>query len=124
VDGVGTEPVSRDEYRRRARSITHAVFLSTAAHYRHTASNGILDAFNFQKPIICLRNPLVDEYTAAMGEIGYCLDTFEELKAAVLALSRQFPAIRYREQVKAIAGRRAQYAPSNLAGQFRSAVER
>lgn len=124
VTGVGDTPISDTEYQRRARTVTHAVFLLPASHYRYKSSTGIMDAFNYQKPIICLKNPLLDEYAASMGDLGYAPSTLQELEDVVASLAQALPTSRYSRQVTAIIRGRDQFSPKALSTAFRLAVEK
>jgi hypothetical protein len=123
VAGVSADPLSRDEFARRASQLTYPVALGNPRHYRLTASATFLDALSYVKPGIYLRNPFVEHYFRQMGDIGYLCETVEEVKQTIESIVREFPAERYRRQCGNILGGRKIFEPASLAPQLRRIVE-
>jgi hypothetical protein len=120
ITGVSTVPLTPEEYRRRASSLTYTVGTSEPLHYRLVASATFLDALSFIKPGIYLRNPYVEYYFDKMGDIGYLCNSYEEMRALVLTLVKAFPVERYRQQCQNILRERKLFEPRVLASQLRA----
>lgn len=123
VRGLSTEPLSLNEFHRRAADLTYAVFSGDPRIYRLTASASFLDALSFVKPGIYLRNPYVEHYFERMGDIGYLCDSYEEMRDIILSILKDFPAARYRRQQENIVKGRRIFEPETLAPRLREIVE-
>jgi len=115
IQGACRAPLSLDEYRCRARTVTYAVSLADPAHYRLAASASFLDALCYSKPGIYLRNPYVEYYFDCMGDIGYLCDSYAEVRDVVLSLIQKFPEARYRQQCQNIRNGRLRFEPQAVA---------
>jgi hypothetical protein len=122
VQGVGSDPLTPEEYARRANSLTYVIGTADSAHYRLVASASFLDALSFVKPGIYLRNPYVEHYFGKMGDIGYLCDSYEEMRGVILAILKEFPLTRYRKQCENILRGRRIFEPQELAPQLRAIV--
>lgn len=123
ITGLSDKPLTPEEYRRRAATLTYAVGTADPAHYRLVANATFLDALSFGKPGVYLRNAFVADYFRKMGDIGYLCDSYEEMRATVLSLVREFPTERYRKQRDNIRRGREIFAPQLLARGLREIVE-
>jgi hypothetical protein len=123
VTGLSDRPLTPDEYRRRAASLTYAIGTADPAHYRLVASASFLDALSYGKPGVYLRNPFVEYYFRKMGDIGYLCDSYEEMRATLLSIIREFPTEHYRKQRDNIRRGREIFAPQLLARGLREIVE-
>ena len=124
VDGVSAAPLAREEFERRARAVTYAVWTADPARYRFTASASLVDALTFGKPCICLRSAFAEDYFGRLGDVGYLCDSLEEVQEVVESLLRRFPIERYRAQRRAaLLGRRI-FAPQTLAPRLREIADR
>lgn len=119
VKGIGETPLSREEYSRRALSITYAVGTWRPEDYRLVASASLLDALSYVKPGIYLRNPYIEYYFERLGDIGYLCDSYEEMRCVLSSVLKAFPLARYRQQVENILRGRHIFEPSVVASQFR-----
>jgi len=119
VAGVGSEPLTREEFRRRASKLTYAVWTADPRHYALVASASFLDAISFGKPGIYLRNRYVEHYFDEMGDIGYLCDTVEEMAAVMQSILQEFPTERYRQQIANIYRCRSRFEPPTLAPRLR-----
>ena len=123
VSGTDSNPVSYGQYETRARRLDYILSITDPVQYRYTASASLLDAFNYCKPGLFLRNPLVDEYSAAMGDIGYLADSVDELEEQLNSIAHAIPIDRYRRQQAAIAGSRKMFDPVFLAPTLKAALQ-
>jgi len=124
VTGLSDKPLTPEEYRQRAASLTYAIGTADPTHYRLVASASFLDALSYGKPGVYLRNAFVEDYFRKMGDIGYLCDSPEEMRATILSLIREFPLERYRKQRDNIRRGRERFAPQLLAQQLREIVDR
>jgi glycosyltransferase involved in cell wall biosynthesis len=121
VVGVSTEPLSDEEFARRADSLTYAVWIARdPTHYRLTASVTFLDALSYGKPGIYLKTPYTDYYFQKLGDIGYLCDTYEDMRAVMQSILTDFPKERYQQQCQNILAQRYIFEPATLAAQFRT----
>ncbi len=95
-------PLSAGDFSFHARQIDYAVFLHKPEIYTLSASGVLFDAFSYLKPIIALRNPLVDHYFRKMGNIGYLCDSYQEVKSTIECILSNPPVEEYRIQRNAL----------------------
>lgn len=119
ISGISTEPLSVDEYNRRAAGLHYAVATGSPRHYRLRASATFLDALSHVKPGIYLRTPYLEHYFNRMGDVGYVCDSYEEMRDLVIHLARDFPIRRYQEQCANILAGRRLFEPAILAPKLR-----
>ena len=82
--------------------IDYALFTYKLNSYKYTASGALIDAINFEKPIIALSNDYVKSYFDIYGNIGYLCNSYEELKNKIITITKNFPKEEYEIQVKNI----------------------
>jgi hypothetical protein len=123
VHGLSREPLTEEEYRRRAASLTYAVMPLEPKKYRLSASASFLDALSFVKPGIYLRNDYVGDYFERMGDIGYLCDSPDEMGDVIASILAEFPMGRYRKQQENILRERRIFEPETLAPKLREIVE-
>jgi hypothetical protein len=123
VTGISDQPLSIDEFHRRASSLTYSVWLATPEHYRLTASATFLDSLAYLKPGIYLRNPYIEYYFDQMGDIGYLCDNYEHVISTIKSILMNFPHDRYNQQVKNILKGRRIFEPDFLAPKLRHNFE-
>ena len=123
VSGVTEQPLSTDEFSRRAASLAYSVWCADPQRYRLAASVSFIDSLSFGKPGIYLNNPYIAHYFERMGDIGYLCDSLTEMQEAILSILRHFPTDRYRQQCENIQRERHIFEPETLAPQFRSIAE-
>jgi glycosyltransferase involved in cell wall biosynthesis len=132
--GLGGDPASvlphvspvllpRGEYDDRASSMAYALILHDPEAYRLRASGAVLDAFRFCLPVIARRSRTCEHYFERMGDIGYLVSTYAELKDRVASILRDPPLARYAAQSRKIAERRGQFQPASVAPALRSIVD-
>ncbi len=122
VSGTDNQPVSYGQYEQRAKGLDYILSIADPAQSRYTASTTLLDAFNYCKPGLFLKNPLVDEYSATMGDIGYVANSLDELEDQLSSIAHDIPIDRYRHQQSAIAGSRKVFDPAVLAPTLKAAL--
>lgn len=74
--------LSRDDFEHRIAGIHYAIFFYNDI-YQLTGSGAILDAFNFEKPIIALRNELFSAIFERAGNIGFLCNDITEIESVV-----------------------------------------
>jgi hypothetical protein len=119
VTGMGSTPLTNDEYRRRAFELTYVVSTADPVHYQLLGSATFLDSLAFGKPGIFLRSPYLEHYFDLMGDIGYLCDSYDEMVDTVEAIARGFPTERYLEQCRNIRRGRGHFTPQHLASRMR-----
>lgn len=123
VNGVSDQPLSVDEFQRRANALTYSVWLAQPEHYRLTASATFIDSLAYMKPGIYLRNPFVEYYFDKMGDIGYLCDTFEDVLSTIKSILDDFPLARYKQQKENIRNKRIIFDPVYLSSKMRQLSE-
>ena len=81
---------------------TYSIYTYSLNSYKLIASGAFLDAINFEKPMIAIKNDYMNYYFEKYGNLGYLCDSYEELKDRIIYLINNFPAKEYLEQVKNI----------------------
>lgn len=85
IGGYGNKMLTRKEVNENTHDADYVLFLNNAKNYTYkfTASGGVFDAINFEKPIIALRNDYFEYIFTKFGCFGYLMDTVEEMKAII-----------------------------------------
>ncbi|MEJ5055157.1 hypothetical protein [Sphingobacterium sp. MYb382] len=78
--------LSRDEFNKRIENFDFIVFLYPINTYKFTASGAIMDAIDKRIPILALRNDYFSYIFEKYGEIGYLVDTLDELVGVIYSL--------------------------------------
>lgn len=119
VEGLQSEPLPPEEYRRRAAEVHFAVWTSPPEDYLLAASASFLDALSFVKPVIYLRNLVMEYYHQRMGDIGYACGSLDELRDRMAGLAESFPAQAYHAKCAAVLSSRDCFAPESAADSLR-----
>lgn len=103
LDFVYKDGLSRtrtpDEVRNKIiNKMTYALFTYNLGSYKYTASGAVMDALNFEKPIIALSNDYIKSYFDKYGNIGYLCNSYEELLEKVSSVINNFPKEEYELQ--------------------------
>jgi hypothetical protein len=123
VTGVTEHPLSVEEYRRRAFSLTYVINTANPEFHRLAPSSSFLDALFYGKPGIYLRNSYVEYCFGLMGDIGYLCDSYEEMVDTIKSIIMEFPSVRYEHQVENIRKGRVIFKPKTLAPRLREIVD-
>jgi hypothetical protein len=92
IEGVSTQPLSRQDFAARAAQITHALWLAAEDSSRLRASGTFLDALSYATPLVFTANPYLDHYHALEPAIGIgCTSAPAAAQAAVELLRTQTP---------------------------------
>lgn len=83
--------LSREELAARIGKLDYALFLYPPEEYELTASGSILDAVNYEKPILSLRNDYFSYLFEKFGAFGVLFDSVDEMIAALFAESPALP---------------------------------
>ena len=124
VAGVTEQPLSIEEYGRRAHSLTYVINTANPDDYRLAPSSSFVEALFYGKPGIYLRNRYVEHCFGLMGDIGYLCDTHEQMVNIVRGIMRQFPSGRYQQQVANIRKGRVMLEPRAVARRLFDVVGR
>ena len=89
---------ARREFDALASSMTYALVLHDPESYHLRPSGAVLDAFRFCLPVVARRSRACEHYFERMGDIGYLVSTYAELKDCVTAILRDPPVARYAAQ--------------------------
>lgn len=76
---AGKRPLSNEEFNKRVGEQDYILFLYDKESYKLTASGAIMDAINFRKPVISLRNDYFDYLFRKYGAFGLLFDDIEEM---------------------------------------------
>lgn len=123
ITGLTQTPLSADEYRRRASSITYTVWPGQSEQYALRASASFADALCMGKPGLYLRAPYVESYCAQMGDIGFLCDGYEQMRDAAVSIATEFPTERYRQQRARVLRAARAFSPETLAPRLREIAE-
>jgi hypothetical protein len=115
VEGAGTEPISREEFARRAESITYALWLAPAGSFKLRASGTFFDALAYAKPLVYVANDFIDGFQPAVSEIGFRCAEPRELARAILRIAEGHDAGTYAGLQGAIREFRLRFTPQALA---------
>jgi hypothetical protein len=74
--------LERNEFEGRIKDIHYAIFFYNDI-YQLTGSGAVLDAFNFEKPIIALKNELFDSIFKRAGNIGFLCGNVSEIESLI-----------------------------------------
>lgn len=85
-----------------AEKIDYALFTYDNSLFKLTASGAFWDPISFCKPIITLRNDYFNYYFNKYNNIGYILDTIDELLAVILKIIDKPDREAYKLQIDAI----------------------
>jgi hypothetical protein len=105
-------PLSREDYKTRAKSVDYALFLNNPDLYELVASGSLMDAFSYLRPIIALKQPLFEYYFKTMGDIGYLCENYGEVNRCIFNILANKPDERYRAQQRNILKGREQFSPT------------
>jgi hypothetical protein len=111
-------PLSREDYKTRAKSVDYVLFLNRPDAYELVASGSLMDAFSYLRPIIALKQPLFEYYFKTMGDIGYLCESYGEVKERILSILANKPNERYRAQQRNILNGREQFSPMVVSSQL------
>lgn len=82
--------LSRSEYETGIQSAHYAVFFHSNDNYEFTVSGSVLDAIDFEKPLIALKNDLFEAIFKSAGNIGFlCADYNEMLNVINLIIQNK-----------------------------------
>lgn len=115
VEGLGAEPLSLEELRRRAREVHYAVWLGPAERYALTLSAAFLDALSFVKPCVFLENPFIARCFEDLGDVGLPCADIREMVDVVCELLRDPDPERYRGRCERILAGRRRFSPEAAA---------
>jgi hypothetical protein len=75
--------LSRTEYNQKISTLDYVLFFYDKDMYKFTASGPLIDALNFQKPVISLRNEYFEYMFDKYGEFGILVDSVEEMAIVI-----------------------------------------
>ena len=114
--------LSDDDFTRRGRSITYALWTIPSEYYRLTASTSFLEALSLVKPGIHLRNPYLEHYFHRLGDIGHLCNSPGEILSQISGICSNFPTEHYQEQCRNILANRDIFGPEAVGLQLHAIV--
>ncbi|MGB0712561.1 MAG: glycosyltransferase [Gammaproteobacteria bacterium] len=125
-DCLDTPPWDRwltaDEYRDGVLSMNFVIMPYQAHHYRWSASGVLLDAIRYGRPVIALRNPVMENLFHRHGDIGYLCDQDNHMVVTIAERVRHVSPAHYEEQRKALARMLTARQPESLAPVYRDII--
>lgn len=114
-----SEFLSRAELAARIGRLDYALFLYPPEEYELTASGSILEAINYEKPVLSLRNDYFSYLFEKFGAFGVLFDSVDEM---IAALSSEIPTFPLHDQFdfKALKQR---LSPERIAAELRSTLQ-
>ena len=120
VEGVGSEPIAREEFVRRARSITYALWLAPAGSFRLRASGTFFDALAYEKPLVYVANAFIDHYLTPAAIFAFRCTDAEEVTRTILQIASQYDLKSYGEAQASIRDYRVRFTSRVLAASLPS----
>lgn len=78
------EPLPYESFLREVDTLDFILYFYSSDKYRLTASGALLDAIRFRKPVIALRNDYFEYFFNKFGELGYLVDSVEEMAELII----------------------------------------
>jgi hypothetical protein len=122
IEDVSDQPVSREAFIKRAKNVTHALWLAPPNGFRMRASGTFFDALSYAKPLIFTANSFIDPYFAQEPGIGTRCETIADVVAAILALAANDPGDAYGLSIAAIERLRIRFTPESVAKMLTAAL--
>ena len=120
VEGVGSEPISREEFVRRAESVSYALWLAPADSFRLRASGTFFDALAYRKPLVYVANAFLDSYLAPGTDFAVRCEQTQDVVPAILRVAERHNAAEYSVAQATMLAFRARFAPEALAASLPS----
>jgi hypothetical protein len=86
VKGGSGDMLDRKSYENLIEEIDYSVFYYTNDNYKFGSSGAVQDAFDFEKPILALRNDLFESIFERAGMVGFLFDKPEEVAEFIRAI--------------------------------------
>ena len=99
---LSNKPISQDLRNETLNKATYTLLTYNLNSYKLIASGAFMDCINYEKPIITIKNDFVEYYFKKYGNIGYMLNSYEELESLVISIIKDFSITKYIEQVNNI----------------------
>jgi glycosyltransferase involved in cell wall biosynthesis len=117
------EPIGYDKYLGILSESHYVLWFAFHNPYQLRASGTIVEAIQLEKPMICLKNPLVNHYFQRFGNIGYCCDSLDEISKLIIEFSKNFPLEEYRSQIVNLRSAKNCFAPKYIAKELKKIVK-
>ncbi len=112
------EMLRRDEFDMRLMQVDYTLFFYSEA-YQLTGSGALMDALDFEKPVIALRNQLFETFFNDAGKIGFVCDSVNEVKMIIKqVLSGEIAEDDYRQMQKNIRSFKQEFSLANIEEQL------
>lgn len=83
INNNSSTMISRKDYEHLISKLDLVLFFYENDRYKLTASGALLDAINYKKPIIALKNSLFNYYFKSFGEMGILCENIEEMQEVI-----------------------------------------
>lgn len=116
--------ITRDTFVRELRKINYAVFFYGPEQFILRASGSVLDAIDFNKPIIACRHPFFDYITEKVGNIGFICKDFAEMSETLGLIAKQDIAVlsQYEQQCANLEKFKQMHSIELIANEFKQQV--
>jgi len=115
VEGAGARPLPREEFVRRAESITYALWLAPAGSFKLRASGTFFDALAFAKPLVYVANPFIDSYLPPSSAMAIRCEHPEDIAPTILQIAARHAPDEFLRIAAAITEFRKRFTPQALA---------
>jgi hypothetical protein len=122
VECASHAPIDRELYVRRARTISHALWLAPIGSFRLRASGTFFDSLSYGKPLIYTANPYIDYYHGQAAGIGTRCESLDAVCETLLEVAAVHTPESYARSQLRIAEFRSRFTPEAVAQQLRSAL--
>lgn len=118
VNDIRDRFMPREKYLNYLQQV-HYMCLPYGEHYIYTASGVLIDAIAYERPIIAMKIPLVENLLSQFGDIGHLCNNESEYFNAVSEIIKNVDNARYRRQVEALRSLKKSRMPDSIAEQYR-----
>lgn len=82
------EPLPDYLFLEKVNRLDFILYFYSSDKYRLTSSGALLDAIRFRKPVIALRNEYFEYFFKKYGELGYLVDSIDEMEDLIVNLNK------------------------------------
>jgi glycosyltransferase involved in cell wall biosynthesis len=96
---ISKSMVPAEEYYQNIMKTDFFLFFYDNYCYNYSPSGVLFDSFQFEKPLVVIKNDMFVYYFNRFGDIGYLCDDIDQMKSVIGNLTNNFDSNRYSQQV-------------------------
>lgn len=78
--------LNEKEYEEKIKEIDYSIYFYEKNSYKFTCSGALIDSIKFEKPMLAYKNDFFSYYFDEVGQMGYLLNSYDELKEKIIEL--------------------------------------